>query len=115
VSYITQKGAEAIYSPEGKKQVRSIIELYMNNAKMIREKLTSLGYKVYGGINAPYIWLKTPAGTGSWEFFDLLLDKANVVTTPGAGFGPAGEGYVRLTAFGEPANVKEAMERIEKI
>jgi LL-diaminopimelate aminotransferase len=115
VSYITQKGAEAIYSPEGKKQVRSIIELYMNNAKMIREKLTSLGYKVYGGFNAPYIWLKTPAGTGSWEFFDLLLDKANVVTTPGAGFGPAGEGYVRLTAFGEPANVKEAMERIEKI
>jgi LL-diaminopimelate aminotransferase len=115
VSYITQRGAEAVYTPEGKKQVRSIIELYMNNAKMIREKLTSLGYKVYGGINAPYIWLKTPAGTGSWEFFDLLLDKANVVTTPGAGFGPAGEGYVRLTAFGEPANVKEAMERIEKI
>jgi LL-diaminopimelate aminotransferase len=115
VSYITQRGAEAVYTPEGKKQVRSIIELYMNNAKMIREKLTSLGYKVYGGINAPYIWLKTLAGTGSWEFFDLLLDKANVVTTPGAGFGPAGEGYVRLTAFGEPANVKEAMERIEKI
>jgi LL-diaminopimelate aminotransferase len=115
VSYITQRGAEAVYTPEGKKQVRSIIELYMNNAKMIREKLTALKYKVYGGVNAPYIWLKTPPGIGSWEFFDLLLNKANVVTTPGAGFGPAGEGYVRLTAFGEPENVKEAMERIEKI
>jgi LL-diaminopimelate aminotransferase len=115
VSYITQRGAEAVYSPEGKKQIRSIIELYMNNAKMIREKLTALGYKVYGGVNAPYIWLKTPAGAGSWEFFDLLLKKANVITTPGAGFGPAGEGYVRLTAFGEPENVKEALERIGKI
>jgi LL-diaminopimelate aminotransferase len=115
VSYITQRGAEAVYTPEGKKQVRSIIELYMNNAKMIREKLTALKYKVYGGVNAPYIWLKTPPGIGSWEFFDLLLNKANVVTTPGAGFGPAGEGYVRLTAFGEPENVKEALERIEKI
>jgi LL-diaminopimelate aminotransferase len=115
VSYITQKGAEAVYTPEGKKQVRIIIELYMNNAKMIREKLTALGYKVYGGVNAPYIWLKTPAGTGSWEFFDLLLDKANVVTTPGAGFGPSGEGYVRLTAFGELENVREALERIANI
>ncbi|MGA2093560.1 MAG: LL-diaminopimelate aminotransferase [Sedimentisphaerales bacterium] len=115
VSYITQMGAAAVYTPEGKKQVRSVIELYMNNAKMIREKLTALGYKVYGGVNAPYIWLKTPAGFGSWEFFDLLLNKANVVTTPGAGFGPAGEGYVRLTAFGEPANVKEALERIARI
>jgi LL-diaminopimelate aminotransferase len=115
VSYITQRGAEAVYTAEGKKQVRSIIELYMNNAKMIREKLASLGYKVYGGINAPYIWLKTPAGVGSWEFFDLLLNKANVVTTPGAGFGPAGEGYVRLTAFGEPENIREALERIAHI
>jgi LL-diaminopimelate aminotransferase len=115
VSYITQVGAAATYTPEGKKQVRSVIELYMNNAKMICEKLTALGYKVYGGVNAPYIWLKTPAGVGSWEFFDLLLNKANVVTTPGAGFGPAGEGYVRLTAFGEPANVSEALERIAQI
>jgi LL-diaminopimelate aminotransferase len=115
VSYITQAGAAAVYSPEGKKQVRSVIELYMNNAKMIREKLTTLGYKVYGGVNAPYIWLKTPAGVGSWEFFDLLLNKANVITTPGAGFGPAGEGYVRLTAFGEQESVREALDRIARI
>lgn len=115
VSYITQKGAEAVYTPEGEKQIRRIIELYMNNAKIIREKLTSLDYKVYGGINAPYIWLKTPAEIGSWEFFDLLLNKANVVTTPGAGFGPSGEGYVRLTAFGEPENVSEALDRIARI
>lgn len=115
VSYITQAGAAAVYTPEGKKQVRGVIELYMNNAKTIREKLAGLGYKVYGGVNAPYIWLKTPAGVGSWEFFDSILNKANVVTTPGAGFGPAGEGYVRLTAFGEPANVKEALERIARI
>jgi LL-diaminopimelate aminotransferase len=115
VSYVTQAGAAATYTPDGKKQVRSVIELYMNNAKMIREKLAELGYKVYGGVNAPYIWVKTPGGVGSWEFFDLILNKANVVTTPGAGFGPAGEGYVRLTAFGEPANVKEALERIARI
>jgi len=115
VSYITQKGAEAVYTPEGKNQVRSVIEFYMNNAKMIREKMTALGYKVYGGVNAPYIWLKTPPGIGSWEFFDLLLNKANVVTTPGAGFGPSGEGYVRLTAFGEPENIREALDRIARI
>jgi len=115
VSYITQAGAAATYSPEGKKQVRQTIELYMNNARQILESLGKLGYKVYGGVNAPYIWLKTPEGIGSWEFFDLLLNKANVVTTPGVGFGPAGEGYVRLTAFGNPADVKEALERISRI
>lgn len=115
VSYITQAGAAAVYSEEGKKQVRSTIELYMNNAKTIRERLTGLGYKVFGGVNAPYIWLKTPEGVGSWEFFDLLLNKANVITTPGAGFGPAGEGYVRLTAFGTPADVNEALDRISRI
>jgi LL-diaminopimelate aminotransferase len=115
VSYISQVAATATYTPEGKKQVRETINLYMNNAKMIRESLTAIGYKVYGGVNAPYLWLKTPEGLGSWEFFDLLLNKANVVTTPGVGFGPAGEGYVRLTAFGDPANVKEALDRITSL
>jgi LL-diaminopimelate aminotransferase len=115
VSYVTQVGAAATYTPEGRKQVRSTIELYLNNAKTIRQRLTGLGYKVYGGVNAPYIWLKTPEGIGSWEFFDLLLNKAYVVTTPGVGFGPAGEGYVRLTAFGDPADVNEALDRISRI
>jgi LL-diaminopimelate aminotransferase len=115
VSYVTQAGAAAVYSDEGKKQIRKTIDIYMNNAKVIRESLTVLGYKVYGGVNAPYIWLKTPDGVGSWQFFDLLLSKANVVTTPGAGFGPAGEGYVRLTAFGNPPDVVEALGRIKAI
>jgi LL-diaminopimelate aminotransferase len=115
VSYISQAAAAATYSPEGKKQIRSTIKFYMNNAKMIRESLGTMGYKVYGGVNAPYIWLKTPEGLGSWEFFDLLLTKAHVVTTPGAGFGPSGEGYIRLTAFGDPADVEEALERIKAI
>jgi LL-diaminopimelate aminotransferase len=84
----------------------------MANAKLIRETLCKIGYTVYGGLNAPYIWLKTPEGVGSWEFFDTLLNNAHVVTTPGAGFGSAGEGYIRLTAFGTPANVKEALKRI---
>ena len=115
VSYITQAGAAATYSSEGKKQIRNIIGLYMDNARFIRETLSSLGYKTYGGVNAPYIWMKTPQGLGSWEFFDLLLTKANVVTTPGAGFGPSGEGYVRLTAFGEPEKVHEALDRISRL
>lgn len=115
VSYITQVGAAAACTPEGKAQIRDTIAIYMENARTIRETLASLGYRVYGGVNAPYIWLKTPAGLGSWDFFDLLLTKANVVTTPGAGFGPSGEGYVRLTAFGDPANVREALERISRI
>jgi LL-diaminopimelate aminotransferase len=115
VSYISQAGAAATYTPEGKAQIRDTIGIYMSNAKVIRETLASLGYQVYGGVNAPYIWLKTPPGLGSWEFFDLLLEKANVVTTPGAGFGPSGEGYVRLTAFGDPANVREALDRISRI
>jgi LL-diaminopimelate aminotransferase len=115
VSYITQAGAAATYTPEGKAQIRKTIELYMNNAKLIRERLISLGYQVYGGVNAPYIWLKTPQGFGSWEFFDLLLTKANVVTTPGVGFGPSGAGFVRLTAFGDPDNVRVALDRISRI
>jgi len=112
VSYVTQSGAAAIYTQDGEKQIKEIIDIYMGNAKLIRETLGKIGYTVYGGVNAPYIWLKTPEGIGSWEFFDTLLNKAHVVTTPGAGFGSAGEGYVRLTAFGTPTNVKEALKRI---
>ncbi len=115
VSYVTQAGAAAVYSPEGKEQNRQIIDIYMANAKLIRETLSRLGYTVYGGLNAPYIWLKTPNGVSSWEFFDTLLNKAHVVGTPGAGFGSAGEGYFRLTAFATPDNVKEALERFQKV
>ena len=115
VSYVTQAGAAAIYTKDGKKQVKKTIDLYMDNAKLIRETLSEIGYTVYGGVNAPYIWLKTPAGVGSWEFFDRLLNEAHVVSTPGAGFGSAGEGFLRLTAFGQPQNVKEALERIKAI
>jgi LL-diaminopimelate aminotransferase len=115
VSYITQAGAAATYTPEGKKQIRNVIELYMNNAKVIRETLAQLGYEVYGGVNAPYIWLKAPRNLSSWEFFDLLLTKAHLITTPGVGFGPSGEGYVRLTAFGQPEKVREALDRISHL
>ncbi|MHC4532064.1 MAG: LL-diaminopimelate aminotransferase, partial [Planctomycetota bacterium] len=115
VSYISQAGAAAVYSLEGKEQCRRIIDIYMSNAALIRKSLTDLGYTVYGGINAPYIWMKTPEGSSSWEFFDVLLKKANVVGTPGAGFGPAGEGYLRLTAFAQPENVKEAMKRFATV
>ncbi len=112
VSYVTQAGAAAVYSQQGKEQNQRIIDIYMTNAKLIRETLSRLGYTVYGGLNAPYIWLKTPNGVSSWEFFDILLNKAHVVGTPGVGFGSAGEGYFRLTAFATPDNVKEALERI---
>jgi len=112
VSYITQRAAEAVYSPQGRQQCQDIINIYMNNAKLIREKLSALGYRIYGGVNAPYIWLKTPNNLTSWEFFDLLLTKASVVGTPGAGFGPSGEGYFRLTAFGTPENTQKALQRI---
>jgi LL-diaminopimelate aminotransferase len=115
VSYVTQAGAAATYTAEGKKQIRAIIGLYMNNAGVICKTLTGLGYQTYGGVNAPYIWLKTPKGFSSWEFFDFLLEKANLITTPGVGFGPSGEGFVRLTAFGDPENVKEALDRIARI
>ena len=114
-SYISQAAAAAVYSQQGKKQVRQIIDLYMSNAAIIRESLSKLGYKVDGGVNAPYIWLKTPDNLTSWEFFDKLLNKINVVGTPGSGFGPSGEGYFRLSAFGKPENVKEAMLRFKKL
>jgi LL-diaminopimelate aminotransferase len=115
VSYITQKGAAAIYSDAGKEQISKLVQYYMNNAKIIREGISSLGFEVYGGVNAPYIWLKTPAGLSSWEFFDKLLQTANIVGTPGVGFGQSGEGYFRLTAFGSLENTEKAIERIRNI
>lgn len=115
VSYVTQRGAAAVYSDEGKKQIQQTIDIYMANAALIRKSLADLGYTIYGGVNAPYIWLKTPKGVSSWDFFDTLISKANVVGTPGAGFGAAGEGYFRLTAFAQPENVKQAMERFAKL
>ena len=113
VSYPVQRAAEAVYSKEGQKQIRENIKYYMNNAKIIKEGLEKAGLTVYGGTNAPYIWLKVPEGLTSWEFFDKLLKKANVVGTPGVGFGPCGEGYFRLTAFGTKENTEEAIERIK--
>lgn len=112
-SYITQRAAEAIYSPEGQEQVRRTIQYYMDNARMMRECLQQEGYTVYGGENAPYIWLRVPEGFTSWEFFEELLHRYNLVTTPGSGFGPAGEGYVRLTAFGKREDCEEAMRRLQ--
>lgn len=113
VAYPIQLGAAAVYSAAGKAQVREIISYYMENARIIREGLRGAGYTVHGGVNAPYIWLKTPGGIPSWDFFDQLLSKANVVGTPGSGFGPSGEGYFRLSAFGDRQNVLEAVERIK--
>ena len=115
VSYIVQKGAEAVYSPEGKKEVRDLIDFYMENAKIMKNKLQTAGYKVYGGDNAPYIWIKVPDQMTSWDFFDFLLQKVSVVGTPGSGFGLSGEGYFRLSAFNSRVNVIDAMERIIKI
>jgi len=113
VSYIIQKGAAAIYTDEGKKQIEDTIKYYMENAKIIRDGLIELGLTVFGGVNAPYIWLKTPLGMTSWELFDKLLNEVNVVGTPGSGFGPSGEGYFRLTAFGSRENTIEAVKRIK--
>lgn len=112
VSYIVQRGAEAVYSEEGKAQIKGLIDFYMENAKIIREQLTAAGIQVYGGVNAPYVWVKTPHGLSSWDFFDKLLHTVNVVGTPGAGFGAAGEGYFRISAFNSRENVNEAMRRI---
>jgi len=115
VSYVVQKGAEAVYSLEGKKQVKGLINFYMENAKIMKNKLQNSGYKVYGGDNAPYIWIKVPDQMTSWDFFDFLLQKVSVVGTPGSGFGLAGEGYFRLSAFNSRSNVLDAMERIINI
>lgn len=113
--YIIQRAGEAVYSPEGKAQLKAQVAYYMNNAKCIMEGLSSAGFSVSGGVNAPYIWMKTPDGMTSWQFFDYLLEKANVVGTPGSGFGPSGEGYFRLTAFSTYENTVEAIERIKKL
>jgi LL-diaminopimelate aminotransferase len=112
VSYIVQRGAEAVYSEEGQAQIKELVAFYMANAAIIREKLTAAGIKVYGGENAPYVWVKTPNNLSSWEFFDKLLHTVNVVGTPGSGFGAAGEGYFRISAFNSRENVEEAMRRI---
>jgi LL-diaminopimelate aminotransferase len=112
VPYVIQKGAAAVYTDEGQKQVRALVDHYMDNARIIRDGLKATGLSVYGGANAPYIWVKTPPGLDSWGFFDKLLNEAHVVGTPGAGFGPSGEGYFRLTAFGGRAQTEEAIERI---
>ena len=122
-SYLSQRAAEAIYTPEGSAQIRAVIGYYMENARLMREELTDMGFKVYGGEDAPYLWVKTPGLTpnpspvgegSSWAFFDWMLRSAHVVCTPGAGFGPSGEGYVRLTAFGTHENTEKALQRIKR-
>lgn len=115
VSYPVQKAAAAIFTEEGKKEVQAVIDYYMDNAKIMKASLVAAGYEVFGGVNAPYIWVKTKNGMKSWEFFDKLLTEANVVGTPGSGFGPAGEGYFRFSAFADRENVLEAMERIKNL
>lgn len=115
VSYVVQRAAEAVFTPQGQAQTQEAIAYYHRNARVIREGLAKAGLTVYGGVNAPYVWAKTPEGIGSWEFFDRLLHHACVVTTPGAGFGPSGEGYIRLTAFGDAEATKEAVERIVRV
>ena len=114
-SYITQRAAEATYSPEGREQIQKTIKYYMHNAEIMRDAFKEMGLEVFGGENAPYIWVKTPNGMSSWDFFDKLLTEANVVGTPGVGFGPAGEGYFRFTAFGKTENCILAIERIKNI
>lgn len=113
--YIVQRAGEAVYSEAGKTQLKEQVAYYMKNAKAIKQGLRDAGYTVFGGVNAPYIWLKTPGEMTSWEFFDDLLARANVVGTPGSGFGPSGEGYFRLTAFGSYENTLAALERIKML
>ena len=115
IDHRVQRAGEAVYSEAGKAQLKEQVAYYMNNAKTIKEGLTEAGFTVFGGVNAPYIWLKTPKKMTSWEFFDYLLEKANVVGTPGSGFGPSGEGYFRLTAFGNYENTVEALKRIKEL
>ncbi|MDO5334981.1 MAG: LL-diaminopimelate aminotransferase [Coriobacteriia bacterium] len=114
-SYVIQRGAAAIYSEEGAAQVEETLDYYRKNAAVIKEGLEAAGFTVFGAVNSPYIWCQTPSGMGSWEFFDKLLTEANIITTPGAGFGPSGEGYVRLTAFGDAERTVLAMERIKNL
>ncbi len=114
-SYVIQRGAAAVYSEEGARQIEETLDYYRANARVIKEGLEEAGFTVFGAVNSPYIWCQTPEGMGSWEFFDKLLTEANIITTPGAGFGPSGEGYIRLTAFGDAEATKEAMQRIKKL
>lgn len=113
-SYISQRAAAAVYTPEGKLQTRETVDYYLRNAEVLRRGLLDAGFKVFGGTNAPYVWIKTPDETTSWEFFDILLDRCHVAGTPGSGFGPSGEGYIRLTAFNTYENTVEAIDRIKK-
>lgn len=115
VSYIVQRGAEAVYSPEGQRQVQELIGFYRENARLLCAGLRAAGLTVYGGVNAPYVWLKTPGGLSSWDFFDQLLSRAHLVGTPGSGFGASGEGYFRLSAFNSRAHIEEAVQRIQKV
>ena len=115
VSYPVQRAAKAVYSPEGQKEIKESIAYYLNNASIVRKSMKDIGLNVYGGVNSPYIWVKTPENMDSWEFFDLLLKEANIVGTPGVGFGPSGEGYFRLTAFNTLENTIEAMNRISRL
>ncbi len=115
VPYIVQRGAEAVYSPEGRAQTQALVRFYLENARLLREGLTAAGVEVYGGVNAPYIWLRTPGGMSSWEFFDHLLQRGHLVGTPGSGFGACGEGYFRLSAFNSRANVEEALDRFRRV
>ena len=115
VSYPIQRGAAAVYTPEGQAQIKRVIAGYMENARMIRDSLSAIGFTVFGGVDAPYIWLKVPDGMTSWAFFDKLLNDCRVVGTPGSGFGPSGEGYFRLTAFNTPEKTAEAMERVKSV
>ncbi|MCA9026559.1 MAG: LL-diaminopimelate aminotransferase [Planctomycetaceae bacterium] len=115
VSYIIQRGAEAVYTPDGQEQVRALIGFYLENARLLREGLQQIGIDVYGGVNAPYIWLKTPQGLSSWDFFDRLLKDGHLVGTPGSGFGAAGEGYFRLSAFNSREKVEQAVERFQRV
>ena len=112
VSYITQRGAEAIYTPQGKKQVKAMIDYYMENARLMKRMFSKTGLRFFGGDNAPYLWLKAPEDMTAWKFFDKLLYEAHVVSTPGIGFGPSGEGYVRITSFGDKSDCEEGAERI---
>ncbi len=114
-SYISQRAAAAIYTPEGKQQTRETVDYYLRNAEVLRQGLLDAGFEVFGGTNAPYVWIKTPDETTSWEFFDILLDRCHVAGTPGSGFGPSGEGYIRLTAFNTYENTVEAIDRIKKV
>jgi len=115
VSYITQRGAEAVYSDEGRRQVADLVAFYLENARVLGECLTGQGFRCYGGVNAPYIWLKTPGGMGSWDFFDHLLNKSRILGTPGSGFGASGEGYFRLSAFNSRENIRKAVKRLKQI